>query len=306
MYLQYFKFNAKPFALNPDPAFLYASDQHSKALTMLEYAIESQAAFCMLTGEIGSGKTTILRHLIRNFDSKITVGLISNCHQGFRSIHPWALSALGLMPRDTSEVAQYETLTAFIIAEYGKGRRTLLILDEAQNLSIATLEELRLLSNVNSENDVALQTLLVGQPELRNHIMRPELHQFAQRIAVDFHLKPLTLLETECYVRHRLTVAGGSEAIFQQSAIRSIHKLARGIPRVINQLCDLCLVYAFADRQQRVDATMVIEILQDRVAGRASGRPVARGEAVAAKAPTPLGQSELPLGQDGATRPERA
>lgn len=270
MYLRYFNFKAKPFAMNPDPAFLYRSQQHSRALTMLEYAIEAQASFCLLTGEIGSGKTTLVRHLIRMLKNQVTVGLISNTHQRFTSIYPWALSALGIVPSDDSEIAQYEALTDFIIREYGKRRRTLLIFDEAQNLPIRTLEELRLLSNVNSEQDVAVQTLLVGQPELREKMARPELRQFAQRIAVDFHLQSLSLVEAHAYIRHRLTVAGGSDAIFESKAIEAIHKLTGGIPRLINQLCDLSLVYAFAERRQQVNVSLVARVLEDRNAGKAT------------------------------------
>lgn len=268
MYLRHFNFKTKPFAMNPDPAFLFPSEQHLKALTMLEYAMESQAAFCVLTGEIGSGKTTLVRHLIRTFSDRVVVGLISNTHEHFRSVHPWALSALGIVPRDGSEIAQYEALTEFFIREYGKGRRTLLIFDEAQNLSIQTLEELRLLSNLNSEEDVALQILLVGQPELRLKMARPELQQFSQRVAVDFHLQSLSESETEAYIRHRLTVAGGSDAIFHPSAIAYIHKLAGGIPRLVNRLCDLSLVYAFADACECIDDTLVAQVLKDRSNGR--------------------------------------
>jgi general secretion pathway protein A len=256
--------------MNPDPAFLFHSEQHATALTMLEYAMESQAAFCVLTGEIGSGKTTLVRHLVRTLGDRFTVGLIGNTHENFRSIHPWALSALGITARDNSEVAQYEALTEFFIREYAKGRRTLLIFDEAQNLSIQTLEELRLLSNLNSEEDVALQTLLVGQPELRAKMARPELKQFSQRVAVDFHLQPLSAGETEAYIRHRLTVAGGTATIFEPSAISYIHRLATGIPRLVNRLCDLSLVYAFADRRQCIDAALVGQVLQDRTRGRAA------------------------------------
>jgi general secretion pathway protein A len=270
MYLKYFGLNAKPFAMNPDPAFLYASEQHSAALTMLEYAIESQASFCLLTGEIGSGKTTLIRHLIRMLGDQVTVGLVSNTHQSFKSIHPWALSALGIVPADDSDIAQYEALTDFVIREYGGGRRTLLIFDEAQNLPIRILEELRLLSNVNSESDVALQTLLVGQPELRTKMARPELLQFAQRIAVDFHLQSLSLKEATAYVRHRLRIAGGSEDLFERRAVKLIHRKSGGIPRVMNQLCDLALVYAFAERRDRVGAGLVAQILKDRHVGRAA------------------------------------
>jgi len=270
MYERFFKLQSKPFAMNPDPTFLYHSRQHSMALTMLEYAIESQAGFCLLTGEIGSGKTTVLRQLIRMVGDRLTVGLISNTHDRFQTILPWALSALGVpTARDASDIAQYEALIDFVIAEYGRGRRTLLIFDEAQNLSVQALEELRLLSNVNSEKDLALQVLLVGQPELRSKLERPELTQFAQRVSVDFHLESLSLGDARAYIRHRLTVAGGDPGLFEPEAIAYVHARARGIPRLMNQLCDLALVYAFAEQRQSVDELLVRQVLQERNRGRA-------------------------------------
>lgn len=289
--------------MNPDPRFLYPSAQHAKALTMLEYAIESQAAFCVLTGEIGSGKTTLVRHLIRSLGDQVIVGLISNSHERFQSVHPWALSALGIVPRELSEVGQYEALTEFFIREYGKNRRTLLIFDEAQNLPIQALEELRLLSNINSEEDVALQTLLVGQPELREKMARPELTQFAQRVAVDFHLQALTLKEAEAYIRHRLTVAGGSDEIFRKNAIKYIHQSTGGVPRLVNQLCDMSLVYAYADGCERIDAALVAQMLRDRSLRRTSERvPQAVNITIDTAADEPI---PPPSGADGLLR-ERA
>jgi|SRR5271165_871600 len=264
MYEAYFHFRSKPFAMSPDPAFLYQSSQHAAAATMLEYAIESQAPFCLLTGEIGSGKTTLLRHFLRTLGEKTTVGLISNTHGRFHSIHPWALSALGIVPADDSEIAHYEALIDFFVREYGRGRRTLLVFDEAHNLSPLILEELRLLSNVNSESDLALQVLLVGQPELRTKLSSPELEQFAQRVSVDFHLGPLTLDDTRSYIQHRLTVAGGESSLFHAEAIEFIHARTRGIPRLINQLCDLALLYAYAEQHPNVDLNLLEHVLVDR------------------------------------------
>jgi general secretion pathway protein A len=264
MYENYFHLRSKPFAMTPDPAFLYQSSQHAAAATMLEYAIESQAPFCLLTGEIGSGKTTLLRYFLRRLGANTTVGLISNAHGRFHSIHPWALSALGIAPADDSDIAQYEALIDFFVREYGRGRRTLLVFDEAHNLSTSILEELRLLSNVNSESDLALQVLLIGQPELRTKLESPELEQFAQRVSVDFHLGPLTPDDTQSYIRHRLTVASGDPSLFHPEAIAYIHTRTRGIPRLINQLCDLALVYAFAEQHSVIDLDLLQHVVLDR------------------------------------------
>jgi general secretion pathway protein A len=267
MYERHFGFTAKPFALTPDPAFLYPSRQHAMALTMLEYGLESQAAFSLLTGDIGSGKTTLVRKLLRQLGDQVAVGLISNTHGRFKSIHGWALSALGIAPKDDSDIALYEALVDSFVHEYAKGRRTLLIFDEAQNLSIEVLEELRLLSNVNSEKDLVLQILLVGQPELRDKLSRPELKQFAQRVSVDFHLRPLDRHETHAYIGHRIRVAGGDAALFLPEAIEFMHARTNGVPRLLNQLGDFALVYAFADGRTTIDADLIAQVVRDRSGG---------------------------------------
>jgi general secretion pathway protein A len=264
MYEHHFGFTSKPFALTPDPAFLYPSRQHAMAMTMLEYGLESQASFSLLTGDIGSGKTTLVRQLLRWLDGRVSVGLISHTHARFSSIHGWALSALGIAPSDDSDIAKYEALIDSFVREYANGRRTLLILDEAQNLSVDLLEELRLLSNVNSETDLVLQILLVGQPELRLKLARPELRQFAQRVSVDFHLRPLDRSETHAYIRHRLTVAGGRAGIFLPDALEFIFARTGGVPRLLNQLCDMALVYAFAESRKSIDAHLISEVVRDR------------------------------------------
>jgi general secretion pathway protein A len=291
MYERFFHLTSKPFAMNPDPTFLYSSSQHAAGLTMLEYAIESQAPFCMLTGEIGSGKTTLLRHFLRNLGNKITVGMISNTHSSFRSIHRWAASSLGISPSDDSEIAHYEALVDFFIREYGKGRRSLLVVDEAHNLSPSILEELRLLSNINSEQDLALQVFLVGQPELRTKLEHPALEQFAQRVAVDFHLGSLSLKDAGAYIGHRLSVAGGDPALFQNEAVVFIHNRTRGIPRLINQLCDLALVYGFAEQRPTIDLPLLQHVLQDRKSRGAIALFATRPAAVAPSADAGVGSN---------------
>jgi len=280
MYEHHFGFRVKPFAITPDPAFLYPSKQHGMAMTMLEYGLESQAAFSLLTGEIGSGKTTLVRRLIRQMGDQVAVGLISHTHARFKSVHPWAVSALGIVPADDTNVALYEALVDSFVREYAKGRRTLLILDEAQNLSTAALEDLRLLSNVNSEKDVILQILLVGQPELREKLLRPSLRQFAQRISVDFHLRCLDPNESRSYVHHRLEVAGGDPRLFSLQAVELIHGQTQGIPRLMNQLCDFALLYAFADGRKSVDADLISQVIRER--GDVVAMPLSRPDAGAA------------------------
>src|ERR1700678_3370101 len=268
MYERHFGLTVKPFAITPDPAFLYLSREHAMALTMLEYGLESQAAFSLLTGDIGSGKTTLVRKLLRQLGDQAALGLISNTHGRFKSIHGWALSALGITPGDDSDIAIYEALVDAFVREYAKNRRTLLIFDEAQNLSIDALEELRLLSNVNSEKDLVLQVLLVGQPELRDKLSRPELKQFAQRVSVDFHLRPLDRHATHAYIGHRIRVAGGDAALFLPEAIEFMHARTNGVPRLLNQLGDFALVYAFADGRTTIDADLIAQVVRDRSSGQ--------------------------------------
>jgi len=269
MYERHFGLTAKPFVMTPDPEFLYPSRQHTMAMTMLEYAMESQAAFCMLTGDIGSGKTTLIRKLLRQLADQVVVGMISNTHSRFNSIHRWALSSLGVKAAEDSDICAYETLVDAVIGEYGRGRRTLLIFDEAQNLSAEVLEELRLLSNINSEKDLVLQILLVGQPELRATLSRPELRQFAQRVSVDYQLRPLGRSETHAYILHRLKVAGRAAPLFSAEAIEFVFARTNGVPRLVNLLCDYALVYAYAEQRETIELDLVAQIVRDRRSGQA-------------------------------------
>lgn len=264
MYESFYGFKEKPFSLLPDPGFLYFGKKHSMAFTMLQYGVVSQAGFTVIAGEIGCGKTTLIRHLLNHLERDVTVGLISNTQHRIGELMQWVLLAFGLEYRNKEKVELYETFVNFVIDEYARQRRTVLILDEAQNMDAQTMEELRMLSNINSDKDLVLQIILVGQPELRAMLRRPELEQFAQRIAADYYLEPLSAQETAAYIHHRLTVAGGEPSMFTPEACELIHRHSRGVPRLINVLCDNALVYGFAEQKRVIDAAIVGDVIHDR------------------------------------------
>lgn len=264
MYESVYGFRERPFSLLPDPAFLFLAKQHSNALAMLEYGLTCQAGFTVITGDVGCGKTTLIRHLLNCVERDVTVGLLSNTHRAIGELLQWVLLAFGLDYQQKGKVALYETFFNFIIGEYAKNRRTVLIIDEAQNLGVDTLEELRMLSNVNADKDQVLQLILVGQPELRLVLRGPDLTQFAQRVSVDYYLPPFEPEQTRDYIAHRLGCAGGDPSLFEPEACEVIHFFARGVPRLINTLCDTSLVYGYAERADRIGAAIVRAVLQDK------------------------------------------
>lgn len=264
MYEVFFGLKEKPFSLLPDPDFLFLSSKHALALSMLEYSLAGQAGFCVISGEIGSGKTTLIRALLRKIGRDISLGLISNTHSTHTDIAGWALTSFGHRPTGQTTADRYQELMHYLIGEYGAGRRCVLIVDEAQNLTIEALEELRLLSNINSGKDLLLQIILVGQPELLHKLKSPELCQFAQRISVSYHLPPLGSEETYKYVLYRLQVAGAEKPIFTPMAIAGVHYFSGGVPRLINSICDMALVYAFADGKAEIDLDTVFRVVSDR------------------------------------------
>lgn len=264
MYESFFGLKEKPFTLLPDPDFLFMSSKHALALSILEYSLAGQAGFCAITGDIGSGKTTLIRTLLRRIGRDMTVGLISNTHSGLTDITAWALAAFGRTSNVQSDATIYQELMHFLIDEYGAGRRCVLIVDEAQNLTIDALEELRLLSNINSDKDLLLQVILVGQPELLAKLKKPELQQFAQRVSLSYHLAPLTYLETRRYIRHRLEIAGSKRPIFSDTAIGAVQYFSGGVPRVINSVCDMALVYGLGEDRQDIELDLVQRVIADR------------------------------------------
>jgi type II secretory pathway predicted ATPase ExeA len=221
-----------------------------------------------VTGEIGAGKTTLVRHLLNQTQhSDITIGLVTNTHRSFGDLFQWILNAYGIDYNDKSRVEQHQAFTDFLIDEYGNNRRVVLIIDEAQNMDLEALEELRLLSNINADHDQILQIILVGQPELRKKLQDPSLEQFAQRILADYHLESLSKDEVVDYIRHRLAVAGGNREIFDSHACNYIAYFSRGVPRLVNMLCDLALVYGFTQDKSVVDAKVVEEVVRDKLKG---------------------------------------
>lgn len=264
MYTEHFGLKDKPFNLVPDPAYLYPSPNHKKALTMLEYGVVSHAGFTVVTGEIGAGKTTLIRTLLGKIGDDCVIGLINNTHESFGELMVWVLDALDIQSDATDNAGRYRDYINFVVDQYARGRRVVLIIDEAQNLSVQSLEELRLLSNVNIDSDIFLQLILTGQPELIEKLNRPELEQFAQRIGVEYHLKALSHPETQKYIQHRLNTAGANYTIFTPEACAVIYCHSQGIPRKINNLCDFAMVYAFADDKKIVDVNIVLEMMREK------------------------------------------
>ena len=267
MYEQFYGLHEKPFALTPDPAYLYLARRHRHALTMLEYVLSEASGFALITGEVGCGKTTVIRHFLDSTRHQLNVGLITNTHPGFGNLLPWIMEALGMEVGQGSPSEQYRYFVGHIKREYEAGRRAVLVIDEAQNLGVAGLEELRVLSNLNAGKHMLLQTILIGQPELRTTLGLQQLRQLAQRIAIDHHLEALRADETVGYVRHRLTVAGGRPDIFTPEALERIHDSTGGIPRLVNLVCDTALVYGFSDQQTIIARDLVDQVVADRAAG---------------------------------------
>lgn len=264
MYETFFGLTTRPFAVVPDPRFLYWAGPHRLAFAMLEYGIVTHAGFTVVTGEIGAGKTTLIQHLLSRLPQDIDVGLLSNLHGGRGELLEWVLMAFDQEFEGLSYVGLHRRFQAFLNQQFELGHRTVLVVDEAQNLGADALEQLRMISNVNSYDRELLQIVLSGQPQLKTLLSSPEMAQFAQRVSSDFHLTLLQPDEVPGYIDHRLTVAGATRGLFTESACDLIAFATRGTPRLINILCDTALLYAFAAGADVVNSNAVQKVLEDK------------------------------------------
>jgi general secretion pathway protein A len=259
MYISHFGFTRVPFSLSPDPRCLYMGEQYREGLAHLLYGIRQPGGFVQLTGEVGTGKTTLCRCLLEQLPPDVDVALIINPRLTAVELLATVCDELRIAyPAGTRSVKPLvDALYRHLLDAHARGRRTVLIIDEAQNLSAEVLEQIRLLTNLETTTEKLLQIILIGHPELIRLLQRRKLRQLAQRVTARYHLLPFSRGQAYAYIRHRLRVAGGSETLFTPAAMRWVHRLSRGVPRLINVICDRALLGAYAHDRHRVDAAMV-------------------------------------------------
>ncbi|MFL6278615.1 MAG: XrtA/PEP-CTERM system-associated ATPase [Vicinamibacterales bacterium] len=290
MYERFYELRERPFALSPDPDYLYPSRVHREALDYLRYGLESHAGFIVITGEIGSGKTTLLQTLLRGIDTQTTVGRIVNTLLEPRELLETIMIDFGLDPGGRSKPLLLRDLAQYLVDQRLAGRLVLLVIDEAQNLTPAALEELRMLSNLETEKSKLLQIALVGQPNLRDKLASPELEQLRQRITVSYHLLPLDQDETANYFNHRLRRAAvGTPMEFPRDVTDLIHGRSRGVPRIINVICDAALVFGYAEERRQIDLPLMYEVMVEL---EATGVLPAAGSVSVAE-PAPLASNQM-------------
>lgn len=260
MYESFYSLTQKPFGLPPDPDFLFWSDAHSSALTALEYGLANEAAIIAITGEVGCGKTIIGQYLLNHVTDQYVTAFLAQTFDSNQSILPWITRGFGLKAESSHDADHTGAITEFARIQFKKGQPCLLIIDEAQNLSLSALEQLRLLSNINIGKDVVLHIMLLGQPELREKLKRRELRQFLQRISFHYRLGPFSRSDTSRYIRHRLSVAGANRELFDDYACGGVHFFTSGVPRLINTLSDHALVRGYAEERKVIDLRTIVEV----------------------------------------------
>ena len=264
MYEKFYGLKEKPFQIVPNPSYLYMSPVHDNALTYLEYGLMENVGFILLTGEVGTGKTTLVRYILDRFESEKEIAVIFNTNVTADELLSLILQSFELEPEDGNKTKNLEILQQFLIDKYAENKQVLLIIDEAQNLSNEALEEARMLSNLQSDDQTLIQLMLVGQPELKKRLQQPGHIPFAQRIAVNFFLSGLSKKETKLYIDYRLEKAGAKPNIFNLEALNMICEASKGIPRSINLICDFALVYGFGHELETIDASVIEQVISDK------------------------------------------
>jgi general secretion pathway protein A len=264
MYEKHFSLKYKPFELVPNPDFLFLSGTHKRAITCLDYGIREKIGFILLTGEIGSGKTTIISNFIKNLNRSVKLSRVNNTKVSAELLLSMINEDFGIDVEGKTKNKLLSDLNEFLIEQYAKKIQPALLIDEAQNLTPSMLEEIRLLSNLETNTAKLIQIILVGQPELAKTLMLPELSQLRQRIQIKYHISPMTIEETSQYVKHRLRIAGNPHAInVNEDTIRYIYKFSKGIPRLINIICDFALLIAFSEKIAQVSTEIIREVSND-------------------------------------------
>jgi type II secretory pathway predicted ATPase ExeA len=265
MYKQFFELKANPFNVNPDPRYLFLTGHTEEALACLIYGIETRKGFVLLTGEVGTGKTTLVNKVLEELRRKqVATAFLFNPRLDVPQFLSYVLADFGIACRSKSKGEMLRRLNDWLVERHGAGQTSVLIVDEAQNLSDELLEEVRLLTNLETSTAKLLQVVLVGQPELEAKLKQPQLRQLRQRLTLRARTYPLTLTETEAYVRERLRVAGApGQTIFSSEALAALHRFSSGIPRVVNLLCEHCLINAFVDHQKTVSGVAVETVARD-------------------------------------------
>ena len=263
MYKSFYGFQKLPFSVTPDTDFFFPSSKHVEALSSMVYAIKEKKGFVALTGEIGAGKTTVCHLLLNKLDVNVKTAMITNTLLTRKQMLESICNEFGLKRRvRPTKLELIELLQRFLIQQYKKDNHVILIIDEAQNLSMSTLEEVRLLSNLETEKDKLLQILLIGQPELKETLERPELRQLKQRICISYHISPFSNGETINYINHRLKIAGSNGGVrFSSGALQSIHQYSGGIPRLINIACDQTLLLGYVRETKKISQALVFDAI---------------------------------------------
>lgn len=283
MYNRFYGFSESPFNMTPNPRFFFSSPKHLEALDSLAYAISERKGFVVVTGEIGSGKTTVCRALLNRLDSKTQTALITNTHLSGKDLLSVILEDLEVDHTPGSKSKLLSQLNTYLISQLRADHNVVLIIDEAQNLSPSVLEEVRMLSNLETETEKLIQIILLGQPELKKKLGLSRLEQLRQRIAVFYHLVPLTSQETKEYVLHRLKVAGGGDRkYFTDAATYLVYKFSSGVPRLINQICDSALLSGYISEIPVIDEKIMSEVIAEspfeQLGGKSKASPDQTGD----------------------------